>query len=68
MISREALMAPRDQGGIGLFDLEARNGALLMLKTTSLAAADTEKWAHWAFLVLHRLSKNITKSPLVAEE
>jgi hypothetical protein len=32
MIGRDTLMAPREIGGIGLFDLEARNEALLLLK------------------------------------
>jgi hypothetical protein len=68
MIARDSLRAPRDQGGIGLFDLEARNEALLLLKAASLAESDVEKHSHWASLALHRLSKHIVKSPAVAEE
>ncbi|KAJ7306716.1 hypothetical protein DFH08DRAFT_720738, partial [Mycena albidolilacea] len=68
MIGRDSLMAPRDQGGIGLFDFEARNEALLLLKAASLAESDTEKRSHWASLALHRLSKTIVKSLSVDEE
>ncbi|KAJ7203484.1 hypothetical protein B0H12DRAFT_977600, partial [Mycena haematopus] len=48
VISREALMAPRDMGGIGLFDLEARNDALLLLKAASLAGYGPSERPHWA--------------------
>jgi hypothetical protein len=68
MIARDSLRAPRDQGGIGLFNLEARNEALLLLKAASLAESDVEKHSHWASLALHQLSKHIVKSPAVAEE
>jgi hypothetical protein len=68
MSACDVLRAPRDQGGIGLFDLEARNEALLLLKAASLAETDTEKHSHWASLALHRLSKHIVKLLAVAEE
>ncbi|KAJ7610023.1 hypothetical protein DFH06DRAFT_1374874, partial [Mycena polygramma] len=50
MINRDTLMAPREQGGLGMFDLEARNQALLMLKAAPLAETDPSKRAHWASL------------------
>jgi hypothetical protein len=68
MVSRNSLMAPREQGGIGMFDLEARNKALLLFKAASLTESDPEKRAYWASLALHRLSKHVVKSPLVAED
>ncbi|KAJ7926107.1 hypothetical protein B0H13DRAFT_2313912 [Mycena leptocephala] len=61
-------MAPREQGGIGLFDLEARNEALLMLKAASLAETDPEIRSHWASLALHGLSKHVVKTSSVAED
>jgi hypothetical protein len=68
MIGHNTLMAPREMGGIGLFDLEARNEALLLLKAASLAEADPEKRAHWASLALHGLSRHIVNPSSVAEE
>ncbi|KAJ7246799.1 hypothetical protein B0H12DRAFT_985709, partial [Mycena haematopus] len=43
MVSREQLMAPREKGGIGMLDLEARNEALQMVKAGSLAETDPTK-------------------------
>jgi hypothetical protein len=68
MIARDSLRAPCERGGIGLFDLEARNEALLLIKAASLAETDPEKCPHWASLAMHRLSKHLVKSPQVAEE
>ncbi|KAJ7247217.1 hypothetical protein C8J57DRAFT_1080927, partial [Mycena rebaudengoi] len=61
-------MLPRELGGIGLLDVEARNEALLLTKAAGLAESDPEKRSHWAALALHRLSRHIVKSPKVSEE
>jgi hypothetical protein len=68
MISRDTLLAPRELGGIGMLDLEARNEALLMLKAASLAEDNPQKRAHWASLALHGLSQHTVKATSVAEE
>ncbi|KAJ7624086.1 hypothetical protein DFH06DRAFT_1008685, partial [Mycena polygramma] len=68
MIGRDTLMAPREQGGLGMFDLEARNQALLMVKAASLAETDPGKRAHWASLALHSLGKHATKAASMDSE
>ncbi|KAJ7216114.1 pectate lyase superfamily protein-domain-containing protein [Mycena rebaudengoi] len=68
MIARDTLMMPRELGGIGVLDLEARNEALLLVKAAALAEAEPEKRSLWASLALHRLSQHTVKSPVVAKE
>ncbi|KAJ7754194.1 hypothetical protein DFH07DRAFT_743998 [Mycena maculata] len=68
MIARDTLMMPREKGGIGLLDLEARNEALLIIKAAVLAETDPEKRSNWASLVLHSLSKHVVKPKSVAVE
>jgi hypothetical protein len=61
-------MAPPEQGGLGLLDIEARNDAILLVKSAALAETDTDKRAEWASLALHRLPRHIRKNPVVSEE
>jgi hypothetical protein len=51
-----------------MFNLEARNKSLIMLKAASLGETILEKRAYWASLALHRLAQHIVKSSSVAEE
>jgi hypothetical protein len=68
LIAKDTLMAPREEGGLGLLDIEARNDAILLVKAAALAETDPEKRAEWASLTIHRLSQNIRKAPVVKEE
>ncbi|KAJ7222669.1 hypothetical protein B0H12DRAFT_1241099 [Mycena haematopus] len=68
MISREQLMAPKDKGGLGMLDLEARNEALHLMKTAALAETDTDKRAHWVSLASHCIKKKVVQNPRVADD
>jgi hypothetical protein len=68
MISREQLMAPKEMGGLGMLDLEARNEAIQLVKAGSLAETDPQKRAFWASLARHHLGKRVVKQPVVADD
>jgi hypothetical protein len=67
MVSREQLMAPREEGGLGMLDLKARNEAIQLVKTSDLVETDPKKRSHWASLARHNLKQRVIKHPVVAE-
>ena len=68
MVSRDHLMAPREKGGLGMLDLEARNEALQLVKAGQLAETDPDKRSLWASLAQHHLKDRIVKHPVVADD
>jgi hypothetical protein len=45
MIAKNSLMALREQGGLGLLDIEARNDAILLVESAALVETDPDKRA-----------------------
>nr|GAT43772.1 predicted protein [Mycena chlorophos] len=66
-INMETLMAPKEEGGLGLVDVEARNEAIELTKFGILMERDTEKQPAWAKIAAHRLSQHPVGTELKEE-
>ncbi|KAJ7150818.1 hypothetical protein C8R43DRAFT_951252 [Mycena crocata] len=66
-VQREMLQAPIAEGGKNLFDIEARNDAIQLMKLKTYLELDPEKRATWAFASDVRLAKHDLKTSKVQE-
>ncbi|KAJ7131491.1 hypothetical protein C8R43DRAFT_837046, partial [Mycena crocata] len=57
-VQKEMLQAPIDEGGKNIFDLEARNQAIQLMKLKSYLELDPSKRATWAYLTDKRLARH----------
>ncbi|KAJ7609549.1 hypothetical protein DFH06DRAFT_933083, partial [Mycena polygramma] len=48
-VQREILLAPIEEGGKNMFDLQARNEAIQIMTLQSFLESDPDKRATWAF-------------------
>ncbi|KAJ7664613.1 hypothetical protein DFH06DRAFT_986174, partial [Mycena polygramma] len=48
-VQRDILLAPIEEGGKNMFDLQARNDAIQIMTFKSFLESDLEKRASWAF-------------------
>ncbi|KAJ7125859.1 hypothetical protein C8R46DRAFT_832846, partial [Mycena filopes] len=66
-VQKEMLQAPIEEGGKNLFDLEARNDAIQLMRLKSYLELDPTKRATWAYVTDVRLANHDKKTSKVAD-